>query len=166
MVTVANWVTLARIAAIPLFVLVLYLPTRYAKLIAAGVFCVIAATDALDGWLARKRKEVTTTGALLDPLADKLLVSAALIFLIGRGIDAWMAYVIVAREFAVTGLRLVARTAVKASLLGKAKTVSQIGGVVAVLAGMPGAWFVMLFATILTVVSGVDYFWRARSALR
>src|SRR5574341_101468 len=127
MVSKANVVTLIRIAFIPLFVIVLYIPFRYQNWIAALVFCAIASTDALDGWLARKHKQVTKFGAVFDPLADKLLVTAALIFLIGQGVEAWMAYVIIAREFLVTGLRLVAENVLHASWLGKLKTLSQIG---------------------------------------
>ena len=103
MVNWANRVTLLRILAIPLFIVVLYLPIKYKGVIAAIVFCIIAATDAVDGWLARKQHQVTKAGTVLDPLADKLLVAAALIFLIGKGVDAWMAYAIIAREFLVTG---------------------------------------------------------------
>ena len=118
MVTSANFVTIARILAIPLFIIVLYLPIRYNELIAAAIFCLIALTDAIDGWLARGRKEVTKEGAILDPLADKLFITAALVFLIGRGVEAWMAYVIIAREFLVTGLRLLTKKVLHASWLG------------------------------------------------
>ena len=165
MVSKANIVTLARIAFIPLFVIVLYIPSRYQGWIAAVVFCAIASTDALDGWLARKHRQITRFGAVFDPLADKLLVTAALIFLIGQGVETWMAYVIIAREFLVTGLRLVAENVLHASWLGKLKTLSQMVGVVAVLIKFQYAWQLMLVATILTVLSGIDYFWRARKVV-
>ncbi len=168
MVTWANVVTFGRILSIPLFIIVLYLPIRYKGWIAAFVFCVIAATDAVDGWLARKKKEVTKAGAVLDPLADKLLVAAALIFLIGQGVEAWMAYVIIAREFLVTGLRLIVKKKdiIHASWLGKLKTVSQMVGVVSVLLGFAYSWHLMLLATVITVASGIDYFWRARKIVK
>ncbi len=168
MVSWANLVTIGRILAIPAFIAVLYLPITYKGWIAALVFCAIASTDAVDGWLARRHKEVTKAGAVLDPLADKLLVAAALIFLIGQGIDAWMAYIIIAREFLVTGLRILTKRkeVVHASMLGKLKTLSQMVGVVSVLVGFAYAWQLMLTATILTVLSGIEYFWRARKSVK
>ena len=167
MVSLPNKITLARILAIPLFIVALYLPVPYSGLIAAAVFTVIALTDMADGWIARKRNLKSESGAILDPLADKLLVSAALIFLIGRGVEPWMAYVIIAREFLVTGLRLLAKNKaiLSASWLGKIKTITQIVAVVAVLVQAPHADGLMLIATIITVVSGLEYAWRAKSAI-
>jgi len=168
MVSWANLVTIGRILTIPVFIIILYLPIRYNTWIAALVFCLIASSDAVDGWLARKHKQVTRAGAVLDPLADKLLVAAALIFLIGQGVEAWMAYVIIAREFLVTGLRLIAekKEVIQASVWGKLKTLSQIIGVVSVLVGFTYAWYLMLIAAILTVLSGIDYFWRFRKTVK
>ncbi len=168
MVTWANLVTIGRILLIPVFVLILYLPLRYKGWIAAVVFCAIASTDAVDGWLARKHKAVTKAGAVLDPLADKLLVAAALIFLIGQGVEAWMAYVIIAREFLITGLRILTKRkdVVHASMWGKLKTFSQMVGVVSVLINFKYAWHLMLLATILTLWSGFDYFWKVRKSLK
>jgi len=166
MVNLANLITVGRILAIPLFVGALFLPVSYAKGIAALVFSLLAATDAVDGWVARRRNEQTRTGAILDPLADKLLISAALIFLIGKGIDIWMAFVIIAREFIITGLRLVSEKSIHAGILGKVKTVSQIAGILAVLVGLPSAWYLMLFATIMTLVSGLNYLWQSRTVLK
>jgi CDP-diacylglycerol--glycerol-3-phosphate 3-phosphatidyltransferase len=155
----ANLVTLGRILAIPLFIGALYLPIRGKDWIAAAVFAVLALSDTVDGWLARKLNQRSDFGALLDPIADKLLVSAALVFLIGQGIPAWMAYVIIAREFLVTGLRLAVRkdVVVSASVLGKLKTWSQVIAVLAVLTLPPAGYWLMLLATTLTVVSGADY---------
>ena len=168
MVSWANLVTIGRILAIPLFVIILYLPLRYKGWIAALVFCAIASTDAVDGWLARRHNSVTKAGAVLDPLADKLLVAAALIFLIGQGVEAWMAYVIIAREFLVTGLRILTKKkdVIHASFWGKLKTLSQMVGVVSVLVGFVYSWHLMLIATILTVWSGFDYFWRVRKSVK
>ena len=111
----------------------------------------------------------------MDPLADKLLVSAALIFLIGHGVEAWMVFVIVAREFAVMGLRILAavkKVNIYASNLGKLKTISQIIGVIAVLLNMdtmilirPLHWWLMLIATLFTIISGIDYFFASKRLL-
>ncbi|MBI4146196.1 CDP-diacylglycerol--glycerol-3-phosphate 3-phosphatidyltransferase [Candidatus Woesearchaeota archaeon] len=158
----ANVVTLARIITIPFFLLALRLPDWT---LATVVFCVIAGSDALDGWLARRRG-ASRAGAVLDPLADKLLIAAALIFLVGRGVDAWMAFVIIGREFIVTGLRVLSDRIIQASWWGKVKTISQMLAVVIVLLKLPYAWHAMLVATILTVISGADYVWKARSVLK
>ncbi len=168
MVTLANLVSLGRILVIPIFIIILFLPIRYNEWIAALVFCAIASSDAVDGWIARKKKQVTRAGAVLDPLADKLLIAAALIFLIGKGVEAWMAYVIIAREFLVTGLRILVKkkAVIKASWLGKLKTLSQIVGIVSVLVGFAYSWHLMLAATLLSLISGLDYFWHARKALK
>ena len=162
-----NKITILRIIFIPLFIILLYIKVRYIEYIAAFVFIILALTDALDGYIARKRKQVTKLGKLADPLADKLLVSAALIFLIGRGVPAWMAFLIIAREFAVTGLRLVLsdKITIHASNWGKIKTISQIVAIVVVIINFPYSWYFMLVAVILTLVSGVDYFVKARRFL-
>ncbi len=166
---IPNKITILRIFLIPIFIVLLYIKVRYIEYIAALVFIILALTDALDGYIARKRKQVTKLGKLIDPLADKLLISAALIFLIGKGVEAWMAFVIIAREFAVTGLRLSASAkniTMPASKLGKIKTITQIVAIVAVIINFPFNWWFMLIAVILTLVSGVDYFVKARRFLR
>ena len=165
---VPNKITLLRIAFIPLFVILLYVKVKYAEYIAALVFIILALTDALDGYIARKRKQVTKLGKLADPLADKLLVSAALIFLIGKGVPSWMAFLIIAREFAVTGLRLVLsdKVTIHASKWGKIKTISQIVAIVLVIINFPYNWWFLLIAVVLTLVSGVDYFVKAKRFLR
>src|SRR3989338_4215519 len=132
---VPNRITILRILLIPVFIVLLYVKVKYVEYVAALVFIMLALTDALDGYVARKRKEVTKLGKLIDPLADKLMISAALIFLIGRGVPEWMAFVIIAREFAVTGLRLVlsSKITIHASFWGKIKTISQIVAIIAVI---------------------------------
>jgi len=164
MVTVPNKITLARIAAIPFFIAALF----YRRDVAALIFAIIASSDVVDGWVARRRKETSIAGAILDPLADKLLVGAALIFLIDKGVDAWMAFVIIAREFLVTGLRLLApnEKIITASWLGKLKTLSQNIAVLMVLLNVAGSWYGLLIAMILTVVSGLDYFYRAWATVK
>ena len=127
----ANVLTLGRVVLIPLFLVLLLtgLPGRWAPRLAAAVFALLAATDAVDGYLARSRNEVTTFGKFIDPLADKLLVTAALIGLVQLGeVPAWIAILIISREFIVSGLRMVAVAegkVIAASPLGKSKTVAQ-----------------------------------------
>ena len=163
-----NKITIFRIALIPVFVFLLFIRMKYIEYIAAFVFIILALTDALDGYIARRNNQVTKMGKLLDPLADKLLISAALIFLIGRGVPSWMAFVIIAREFSVTGLRLVLseKVMIHSSKLGKIKTISQIVAIVAVIINFPYNWYFMLVAMILTLVSGADYFIKARKFLK
>lgn len=165
---IPNKITILRIFLIPVFVFLLFIKMRYIEYIVAVVFIILALTDALDGYIARKNKQVTKMGKLLDPLADKLLISAALIFLIGRGVPAWMAFVIIAREFAVTGLRLILsdKLIIHASRLGKIKTISQIAAIVAVIINFPLNRYFMLIAVILTLISGLDYFIKSRKFLK
>jgi CDP-diacylglycerol--glycerol-3-phosphate 3-phosphatidyltransferase len=166
-------VTVIRIAAIPgLMVLILVEGIPDARWWAAGVYAAAAITDSLDGWLARARGQVTVAGAFLDPLADKLLVAAALVSLLQVGdIPAWIVMVIMAREFAVTGLRLVAASEdliIPASRFGKAKTLSQNVAIVAVTAPHPWRWIddpLLYTAVVLTVLSGAYYFLMARRRL-
>jgi CDP-diacylglycerol--glycerol-3-phosphate 3-phosphatidyltransferase len=125
-----NLLTLARIAAIPGVVILLLYDTRTTSFIAAAVFGAAAITDWLDGWLARKWQVVTVLGKFLDPLADKLIVMAALIMLIPHGrVPAWAVFLILAREMVVTGLRSIASSegiVISASELGKYKTIFQM----------------------------------------
>jgi CDP-diacylglycerol--glycerol-3-phosphate 3-phosphatidyltransferase len=104
--TLANHLTFLRLSAIPLLLILLSFPQKIPSFLAACVFLIASLTDLLDGFLARQRKQVTTLGKLLDPLADKLLVSAVLIMLIPLNrVPAWMVFFIIGREIAVTGLR-------------------------------------------------------------
>ena len=116
--------------------------------LAAGVFVLASFTDALDGWLARRNRSESTFGKLMDPLADKLLVTAALVALVSLDrLEAWVAMVIIAREFAVTGLRGVAAeqgVVIQASWLGKVKTILQIAAVFALIAVEPAPLAVVL----------------------
>jgi CDP-diacylglycerol--glycerol-3-phosphate 3-phosphatidyltransferase len=131
--------------------------------IAAIVFAAAALTDGLDGYIARSRRSITTFGKVMDPIADKLLIAAALITLVSLDrVAPWVAMVIIAREFAVSGLRVAAAqqgVVIPASPLGKVKTVVQIAAILAVIA--TDAWWaqVLLYvAVVVTVVSGADYF--------
>jgi CDP-diacylglycerol--glycerol-3-phosphate 3-phosphatidyltransferase len=165
----ANKITVARILAIPIFIIILCVNFKYNYYSAALVFVILASLDWLDGYVARKYDQVTAVGAMLDPLADKLLVSAALIFLIDKGVDAWMAYVILARELIITGLRSLVMAKggnMPARVSGKVKTVSQIIAIVTVLLAIPYSWYFMLAATIITIYSGIEYLWVSRRVLK
>ncbi len=128
--TTANKLTIVRTALIPFFIVAMYLKWECADYIALGIFIVASVTDFLDGYIARKYNQVTDFGKFMDPLADKLLVASAILLFIERGqMPAWAAVIVIAREFAVTALRLVAAgngTVLAAALAGKIKTFSSI----------------------------------------
>ena len=165
-----NGVTILRILAIPLILVLLSYIGRGYQIFTALLFLGAAVTDTLDGYLARRRGVVTTLGIFLDPLADKLLITTALIALItARGIPTWIVIVIVGREIAVTGLRGIATTQgtiISASTLGKYKTVFEVASITLLIlngnyfnidsyqVGMGLLWIALLIA----VISGFDYF--------
>ena len=163
---VPNALTLVRILLVPVLVAVLLQAAPNGSWIAAAVFALAAVTDTLDGYLARSRRSVTTFGKVMDPIADKLLVAAALISLVSLGrVDAWVAMVIIAREFAVSGLRVAAGVqgvVIPASRLGKAKTISQVAAILALIAahhpGQPWVQVLVYLAVLITLASGADYF--------
>lgn len=145
---------------------------NYGNFYAAGIFIIAASTDGLDGYIARKRKQVTRFGKFLDPIADKLLVTAALIALVQRNeVTAWAATIIISREFIVTGLRLVASAeglVIAASKLGKIKTVVQMIAIITALINIkyypinemlhfPIDRVAMFVAVVVTIYSGYDY---------
>jgi len=164
-----NVLTVARIIAVPVIVVALLDETPNGDVVAAIVFALAAISDGLDGYLARSRDAVTTFGKLMDPIADKLLIVAALISLVSLGrLAAWVAMVIIAREFAVTALRAVAveqGVVISASWLGKAKTILQVAAVFALIIWEPAPLAVDLLvyvAVAVTVISGADYFFGIR----
>jgi CDP-diacylglycerol--glycerol-3-phosphate 3-phosphatidyltransferase len=164
-----NTLTVLRILLVPVVIVALLDETPNGDAIAAGVFALAALTDGLDGYIARSRGAVTTFGKLMDPIADKLLVTAALIALVSLNrLDAWVAMVIIAREFAVTGLRGLAAeqgVVIQASWLGKVKTALQIAAIIALIVFDPAPLAVDLLvyaAVAATVISGVDYFFGFR----
>ncbi len=132
--TVANGVTLVRVAAIPAFLFYAYYESRFDSFVAALIYAAVSATDFLDGWLARRRDEITVIGKFLDPLADKLIAMAALVMLVHLGrIGAWVVILLLARELAVTGLRTIAMSegiVIAAGKEGKYKTAIQLIGIV------------------------------------
>jgi CDP-diacylglycerol--glycerol-3-phosphate 3-phosphatidyltransferase len=167
-----NSLTLFRIACIPVLVILLFFPHKPTSFLAALVFALASISDLLDGFLARRQQLVTTFGKFLDPLADKLIVSAALIMLIPLGrAPAWMVVVIVGRELAITGLRSMAVSegkVISADELGKKKMVFQIVAILGLLLHYEyfginlhavGMFFLWL-AVILTLWSGFNYFRR------
>ncbi|MGI6357482.1 MAG: CDP-diacylglycerol--glycerol-3-phosphate 3-phosphatidyltransferase [Bacillota bacterium] len=170
--TLANRITVARILLVPIFLFFLLQKIAYGPFIAAGIFIIAASTDGLDGYVARKRKEVTNLGKLLDPLADKLLITAALISLVESAVlPSWVAIVIISRELAVTGLRSVAAAegiVVAASVLAKVKTIAQIVAVVGLMinnypfsiVNFPFTSIAVGVSIILTIWTGIDYFVR------
>ena len=192
-----NSITLSRIACVPLLIWILSpgfplvgshgavgLRGGEQELIASAVFILASITDGLDGYLARKRGQITTMGMLLDPLADKLMVSAAFIILVAynpRVVPPWIAVLVIGREFLVSGLRSIAAAegfTIQASEIGKLKTVIQIVSVVAAILAhrwdywlwfpqlgggfVIGVKFIALTAiywmTIVSIISAVDYF--------
>lgn len=167
-----NVLTVLRILAVPVIVVALLDETPNGDALAAAVFALAAFTDGLDGYIARRRDDVTTFGKLMDPLADKLLIVAALIALVSLNrLAAWVAMVIIARELAVTGLRAVAAergVVIAASWLGKLKTTLQIAAVFALIAAHPAPLTVdilVYLAVAVTVISGADYFFGLRKRI-
>ena len=154
-----NQVTFIRILLIPIFVMFLLMDLPSRDYIASFIFVILSFSDAIDGYIARKKQQTTKIGKIIDPIADKLLIAAALIFLIGR-IQLWMAVVIISRELIITLARILflpKKVVIPASKLGKLKTISQIIAIVAVILNVPFNWWLMLIAVIITVVSGLDY---------
>lgn len=186
---IANKITIARIFLVPLIMFFLLVnlelpPIRietfeitYNQIIAALIFIIAASTDGIDGYIARKQQMVTNLGKLLDPLADKLLVSAVLISLVEMGkLDAWIAVVIISREFAVTGLRQIALLEGKvmaASKWGKWKTAVQITAIIALLInnfpfhfiGFPFDVIASWVMAVITIYSGIDYFMKNKDLI-
>ena len=172
----ANALTIVRILLIPVFVVFVFSNVRYGAALAIAVFAGAAVTDGLDGYIARSRNQVTTIGKILDPVADKMLISAALISLVGLGrLPAWVAMVIIGREFAVSALRVVAvdqGVVIPASALGKAKTISQIVAIIILLWPHGDLWYgplvegtAVYIAVVLTLLSGIQYVLRSRDLL-
>ena len=173
-----NKLTLFRIFIIPVFLLFLLGPFGgdYSRYIALLIFIIAAATDALDGYIARKYNYVTNFGKFMDPLADKVLVCSALIALIETGdISSVAVIIIIAREFIITGFRLVASDAgvvIAASSWGKIKTISQMIMVMYLILGLGGgifdtlAWVLVAAAVAFTIISAVDYIVKNISVLK
>jgi CDP-diacylglycerol---glycerol-3-phosphate 3-phosphatidyltransferase len=171
-------ITLLRMLMVPFLLAFLIAPSRVNALMAALIFASAALTDWLDGHLARSTKQVTTLGKLLDPIADKILLAAGLIPLVGLGrVPAWMAAVLLIREFAVSGLREIAaaeQVIIHASPTAKAKTVLQIIAILLLILNyqtwplsFPIAGMGLLaLSLVLSLVSGVEYYLKCRQGLQ
>lgn len=184
-----NKITVSRVLLIPVFMLFMLVDFGLGTVTVAGtelltshligglIFIVASITDWLDGYIARKNGLVTNMGKFLDPLADKLLVSAAFIILVELGtVPSWIVIIIISREFAVTGLRMILAgggEVVAANQLGKIKTVAQILAIVSLLlnniffesVGVPFGLIMLYIALIFTIWSGFDYFYKNRRVL-
>lgn len=166
---IANKLTLLRILLVPFFVVFVLSEAKGLKLFGSLIFVVAALTDMLDGHLARSRNLVTTFGKFLDPLADKILTSAAMILLVELGvIKGWLVIIVIFREFAITGLRVVAASeqiTIAAGTLGKIKTIFQLVSLTIILFALPLSltWMLSLgkilfyISVIFTVLSGIEY---------
>jgi CDP-diacylglycerol--glycerol-3-phosphate 3-phosphatidyltransferase len=167
---IPNALTLLRIFMAPVLVVVLLTEVPGKEFWGLGIFLLATLTDLMDGIIARRTNRITVTGAMLDPIADKLLMSGAFISLAELGAaPAWMVFLIIAREFAVTGLRMVALERgipIAANRWGKAKTTSQVIAVSLMIFSLRYRWWqllagIALWVTVaLTVVSMVIYFWQ------
>ena len=170
-----NKLTLLRVLLIPIFIVALLVPFGFEgqKWLALGIFVVASITDFFDGRIARKRKLITTFGKFMDPLADKLLVCAALVCLVELGrVPAWMTIVIISREFIISGFRLVAANnniVIAAGWLGKIKTLLQMTAIILLIADIPALYtvtnIVLWAAVAMTVVSLIDYLVKNRDVI-
>ena len=174
----ANKITLFRVFLIPFFMIILYSNLEYSTYIAAAIFVFASLTDTLDGYIARSRNMVTNFGKFIDPLADKILVSSALISLVDLGkIPAWVVIIIIAREFTITGFRIIAASEgvnIAASSLGKIKTITQLIAIIAILVNnypfrlinVPFDMILLYVSLFFTILSGIDYIYKNRQALK
>lgn len=184
-----NKITVSRILLIPIFIIFMIVDFKMGTLYIGGtelsvehligalLFIIAAATDWFDGHLARKHNLITNMGKFLDPLADKLLVSAALVILVELGaVPSWVVIIIISREFAVTGLRLILAgggEVVAANQLGKIKTATQLVAIASLLMnniffeafGIPFGLIMLYIALFYTIWSGIDYFYKNRHVL-
>ncbi len=162
--TLANWISLVRLLLIPAFLLAFF---RLGRLPAAGLYVLLAATDSLDGYLARRRREISTLGQILDPLADKLLVLTAFGLLVWHdGWARWLLGLLLGKELLLLGggallMRRQGRV-IPASLLGKGASFLLFCGLTAGLAGWPAGQAVAGLGVVVSLAAGVDYLWRAR----
>lgn len=174
-----NKLTILRVALIVPFVIFMLLSdmTDWSKWIALVIFCAASATDAVDGYIARRDNLVTNFGKFMDPLADKLLVCSALVCLVSlRLLPTVVCIIIIAREFAISGFRLIASDngiVIAAGVWGKLKTISQMIMIIVLIMDLGGkfvffdvlGWILILVSTALTIISLVDYIWKNKEVL-
>jgi len=178
--TTANKITLFRVALIPLFMLAMLIDLPWSRVIGLLIFIVAGITDHIDGYVARKYNQITTFGKFIDPLADKIMVTAAILILVEwNRMPSWAAMIIITREFAVSGLRLIAAAkgdVIAAGISGKVKTFVSIVVICFMItdgvhdfAIIPGVLTVDMLGMILmlavTIWSGVEYFWKNRKII-
>lgn len=174
----ANKLTMIRMILVPVFLIFSLVDTMTGHIIALSIFVIASLTDKLDGYIARKYNQITDFGKFMDPLADKLLVTCALIILVEKNIfPSWIVVVIIAREFIVSGLRTLAASqgvVIAASQWGKLKTVLQMTAIIMALLSLivSASWLKVLttitiyLAVIATIFSGVDYFVKGKHVLK
>lgn len=178
--TTANKITILRIILVPVFMAFLLADNIACQITALIIFIIAAASDGVDGYIARHYNQITTFGKFMDPLADKMLTTAALLILLEQGrITAFgsvAVMLVLAREFMVAGLRMVAGAegkVIAASMFGKVKTVAQMFAIIAAILLMNENWFLqepallitnilIWISTIIAVISGIDYLWKNR----
>ena len=165
-----NQITISRIALVPVMVVLLMFPGKWTCFFAGTLFIIAACTDLVDGYLARKDNQITSLGKFLDPLADKILVSAMLVMLVQNGwVPGWIAIVIICRDIMVTGLRAIAANegvVIAADKYGQLKTVMQLVAIAPLIFHYPVfgipvqaiGMFLLYIALVLTVFSGANYF--------
>ena len=173
----ANKLTVIRMILVPIFLIASMFGTIEGNIIALVIFIVASITDKLDGYIARSKNQITNFGKFMDPLADKLLVTSALIVLVEKGIvPGWVVVIIIAREFIVSGLRTLAASqgvVIAASNWGKLKTATQMVGIIMALLSLvySASWLnistqiVIYVAAVITLISGVDYFVKGKGII-
>lgn len=173
-----NKITITRVCMIPIFLIVYFSDIKNAQVIATVIFAVAALTDGIDGHIARKYNQITTFGKFMDPLADKLLVSTALIVLVQVGkVPAWIVSLIIAREFAITGFRTIAVSSgvtIAASSLGKVKTMTQMTSILLLLLNnpilrtynIPLDMILLYIALFFTLLSGIEYIYKNKAVFK
>ena len=172
----ANKITMARLFLVPICVLILLINNQPAKIISVVIFILACLTDALDGYVARKKNLITDFGKFMDPLVDKLLVSSVLIALVDlKKISCWVAIIIIWRELIITGFRLCAvnkNIVIAANKLGKIKTVSQMIMIIIIMLDlkvifMIGLKYLFIFlALVFSIWSGIDYIYKNKEVLK
>jgi len=174
----ANKITILRVLMIPIFMIILLSNLKWNNYIAAVIFIIASLTDTLDGYIARSKNQITSFGKFIDPLADKLLVTTALICLIEMGkVPGWIVIVILSREFVITGFRTIAASegiTIAASPLGKIKTITQLIAIISLLINnfpfrlinFPFDKIMLYISLFFTLISGIDYIYRNKHVLK
>ena len=166
-----NKLTMIRIALIPVFLAILYLGFKYSNIAAMAVFIIASLTDIADGYIARKNSQVTDFGKFMDPIADKILVVAAMLWFVDQSLmPAWVLLIVIVREFLVTALRLVAvekGRVIAAELSGKVKTAVTMFSIIVMFLPLKD-WMILVCIvaiTVTTIASGVEYFIKNKDCL-